>query len=151
MGGGLRLVTKPFKSIGICTVFCYEGGGGLWKSRKTCWVFPSRKHHKSSPIKSKSIASHSLHGKAAQLRENNLKPLKNLKLWKMLKNFAQLQNSYLKGFLFPFNKLLRNLENNEKPRKCLCVENFNQFPFCCFSNQNFFFIHLRILHQLPNK
>jgi hypothetical protein len=25
--GGQRFVTKPCKIIGICTVFCYEGGG----------------------------------------------------------------------------------------------------------------------------
>jgi hypothetical protein len=28
-GGGQRFVTKPCKSIGICTVLRYEGGGGV--------------------------------------------------------------------------------------------------------------------------
>ncbi len=28
-GWGQRFVTKPYRKIEICTVFCYEGGGGF--------------------------------------------------------------------------------------------------------------------------
>jgi hypothetical protein len=34
------IFTKPFKSIRICSVLCYEGGGG--KSRKIAYVFFAR-------------------------------------------------------------------------------------------------------------
>jgi hypothetical protein len=39
-GGVWRFVTKPCKDTGICTVFCYEGGGGSEnpKNRVTYYV-----------------------------------------------------------------------------------------------------------------
>ncbi len=40
--GGQRFVTKPCKSIGICTVLRYEGGGGCQKSRKIAYVLCGR-------------------------------------------------------------------------------------------------------------
>jgi hypothetical protein len=43
-GGGQRFVTNHCKDIGICTVFCYKGGGGL-KSQKIAlrnmWTSPN--------------------------------------------------------------------------------------------------------------
>jgi hypothetical protein len=41
-GGGQRFVTKPFENMGICTVFRYEGGGGVKNLEKLRYVLYGR-------------------------------------------------------------------------------------------------------------